>query len=73
LKLSNFLIINLSCLHLFGPLEISYPLYLSNGDRLGKFYSTIAYITLENGGACHFKIPKKKPNFGGDTHVTLKP
>jgi hypothetical protein len=72
LKLSNFLIINPSCPHLSGPFEISYSLYLSNGERLGKFYSTIAFKTLENGGIGHLKIPKKKPNFGGDTHVTPK-
>jgi hypothetical protein len=25
------------------------------------------------GGVGHFKTPKKKPNFGEDTHVTLNP
>jgi hypothetical protein len=73
LKLSNFLIINPSCPHLSDPPEISYPPYLSNGDKLGKFYCTIGFRTLENGGVGHLKTPKKKPNFGGDTHVTLNP
>jgi hypothetical protein len=73
LKLSNSLIINPSCPHLYGPLKISYPPYLSNGDRLGKFYYTIGLTTFENGGVGHLKTQKKKPNFGGDTHVTLNP
>jgi hypothetical protein len=25
------------------------------------------------GGVGHFKTPKKKPNFGGNTHVALNP
>jgi hypothetical protein len=72
-KLSTHIIINLSCPHLSGPPEISHPPYLSNGDRLKKFYCTIGFKTLENGGVGHFKTQKKKPNFGGDTHVTLNP
>ncbi len=36
-------------------------------------YFTIGFRTLENGGVGHFKTQKKKPNFGGDTHVTLNP
>jgi hypothetical protein len=27
--------------------------------------------TLENVGVGHFKTPKKKPKFGGNTHITL--
>jgi hypothetical protein len=50
LKLSNSLIINPSCPHLSGPPEISYTPYLSNDDRLGKYYYTIGFRTLENGG-----------------------
>jgi hypothetical protein len=73
LKLSNSLIINPSCLHLFDPLEISHPPYLINGDRIGKFYCTIRLRTLINGGVGHLKTPKKKPNLGGNTHVTLNP
>ncbi len=55
------------------PPEISHPAYLSNGDRLSKFYCTIGFRTLINGGVGHLKAQKKKPNFGGDTHVTLNP
>jgi hypothetical protein len=50
LKLSNSLIINPSCPHLFGPPEISHPPYLPNGDRLGKNKYTIGFKTLKNGG-----------------------
>ncbi len=67
LKVSNCLIINPSCPHLSGPPEISYPPYLSNDDRLGKYYYTIGFKTLENGGVGHIKTPKKKPNFDGNT------
>jgi hypothetical protein len=49
------------------------PPYLSNGDRLKGFYCTIGFRTLENGGVRHLKTQKKKPNFGGNTHVTLNP
>jgi hypothetical protein len=28
---------------------------------------------MKNGGVGHLKTLKKKPNFGGDTHVTLDP
>jgi len=73
LKLSNSLIINPSCPHLFEPPEISHPPYLPNGDRLGKNKCTIGFRTLENGGVGHLKTSKKKPNFGGNTHVTLNP
>ncbi len=67
MKVSNCLIINPSCPHLSGPPEISYPPYLANDDRLGKYYYTIGFRTLENGGVGHIKTPKKKPNFGGNT------
>jgi hypothetical protein len=64
LKLSNSLIINPSCPHLSNPPEISYPLYLPNGDRLGKFYYTIAFRTLENGGGGRsLQNPKKETQF----------
>jgi len=49
------------------------PPYLSNGDSVGEFYYTIGFKTLENGGGRSLQNPKKKPNFGGDTHVTLNP
>jgi hypothetical protein len=73
LKLSNSFTINPSWPHLSGPSKISHPLYLPNGDRLGKNKCTIGFRTLENGGVGHLKTPKKKLNFGGDTHVTPKP
>jgi hypothetical protein len=55
------------------PLEISHPPYLPNGDRLWWDYCTIGFRTHENGGVGHIKTQKKKPNFGGNTHVTLNP
>ncbi len=55
------------------PPEISHPPYLPNGDSVGEFYCTIGFRTLKNGGVGHLKIPKKSPNFGGHTHVTLNP
>ncbi len=61
------------CLHLSGPPEISHPPYLPNGDRLWWDYYTIGFRTHENGGVGHLKTQKKKPNFGGNTHVTLNP
>jgi hypothetical protein len=73
LKLSNSSIINLSCPHLSGPPEISYPIYLPNGDRLRKFYNTIAFITFENGGIGHFKTPQKKPQFWWEHTCNPKP
>jgi hypothetical protein len=72
-KLSTCIIINPLCLHLSGPPEISHPPYLPNGDRLKEFYCTIGFRTLENGGVGHLKTQKKKPNFGGNTHVNPKP
>ncbi len=72
-KLSTCIIINPLCPHLSGPPEISHPPCLSNGDALEEFYWTIGFRTLENGGVGHFKTQKKKPNFGGNTHVTLNP
>jgi len=64
---------NLLCLDLSGPPEISHPPYLSNGDRLREFYCTIGFKTLKNWVVGQLKTPKKNPNFGGDTHVTLNP
>ncbi len=72
-KLSTCIIINPLCPHMSGPPEISHPPYLPNGDSVGEFYCTIGFRALENGGVGHFKTPKKKPNFGGNTHVTLNP
>jgi hypothetical protein len=57
----------------FRPPEISHPPYLPNGDRLGKNKCTMMIRTLINGGVGHLKTSKKKPNFGGNTHVTLNP
>jgi hypothetical protein len=45
----------------------------ANGDRLREFYCTIGFRTLENRGVSHLKTSKKKPKFGGDTHVTQNP
>jgi hypothetical protein len=36
------------------------PLYLPNGDRLGKCFYIILFKTLENRGVGHLQIPKKK-------------
>ncbi len=55
------------------PPKISYPPYLPNGEQLWWDFYTIGFRTLENGGVGHLKTPKKKPNFGGNTHVTLNP
>jgi hypothetical protein len=38
------------------------PPYPSNGDRLGKYFYTILFKTLENGGVGHLQIPKKTQN-----------
>ncbi len=54
-------------------LKKSNPLYLPNGDKLGKFFCTILFKTLKNGGVHHFQIPKKKPKLGQNAHVTQKP
>jgi len=35
------------------------PPYPSNGDRLGKYFCTILFKTLENGRVGHLQIPKK--------------
>jgi len=63
LKLSNSLIINPSCPHLSGPLEISHPPYLPNGDRLGKNKCTIGFKTLKKWGGRSPQNPKKKTQF----------
>jgi hypothetical protein len=39
----------------------------------GGISSPLASEPLKMGGVGHFKTQKKKPNFGGDTHVTLNP
>jgi hypothetical protein len=44
--------------------KIQTPLYLPNGDRLGKLFCTILFKTLEFGGVGHLQIPKKKPKLG---------
>jgi hypothetical protein len=49
------------------------PPYLSNGDRLGKFFCTIMFKTLENGGVGHLQIPREKPKLGQNARVTQKP
>jgi len=49
------------------------PPYLPNGEQLWWDFHSIAFRALQNGGVGHFKTPKKTPNFGGDTHVTLNP
>jgi hypothetical protein len=72
-NLSTHIIINPLCPHQSGPPKISYPPYLPNGEQLWSDFSTIGFRTLENGGVGHFKTQKKKPNFGGNTHVTLNP
>ncbi len=69
-NLSNFIIINLKCFHLSGPLEISYPQYLPNGDRLGKKMHHGDQNLQKWWGRSPQNL-KKKPNFGGNTHVTL--
>jgi hypothetical protein len=43
-------------------LESQTPPYLSNGDRLGKYFCTIRFKTFENGGVGHLQIPKKTKN-----------
>jgi hypothetical protein len=45
-------------LHLSGPLEISYPLYLTNSEQLGKSKHTTMFKTLSNEG--FVKTPQKK-------------
>jgi hypothetical protein len=72
-KLSKCFIITLKPLLLSGDPKFSNPPYLINGDSVGKFYCTIGLRTLINGGVGLLKTPKKKPNFGGNTNVTLKP
>jgi hypothetical protein len=67
-KLSKSIIITPKHLHLSGPLKISYPPYLSNGDRLWWAFYTIELRTLENGGVGHLKTPKKNPILVG-THI----
>jgi hypothetical protein len=54
-------------------LEKSNPPYPSNGDRLGKYFCTILFKTLENGGVGHLQIPKKNSKSGQNAHVTQKP
>jgi hypothetical protein len=42
-------------------------------DQIIVLKCTIGFRTLKNGGVGHIKTPKKTPNFGGNTHVTLNP
>jgi hypothetical protein len=49
------------------------PPYPSNDDRLGKYFYTILFKTLENGGLRHLQIPKKNSKLGQNAHVTQKP
>jgi hypothetical protein len=49
------------------------PPYLSNADTLGKFFCTIMFKTLQNGGVGHLQIPKKTPTLGQNARVTQKP
>jgi hypothetical protein len=72
-KLSKCFIITPKPLLLSEDPKFSNPPYLINGDSVGKFYCTIGLTTFINGGVGHIKTPKKKPNFGGNTHVTLNP
>jgi hypothetical protein len=44
-------------------LESQTPPYLPNGDKLGKFYYTIGFTTLQNGEVGHLQIPKKNHNY----------
>jgi hypothetical protein len=70
-KLSKCFIMTPKHLLLSRDLKFSKPPYLINGDSVGKFYCTIGFRTFINGGIGHLKTPKKKPNFRGNTHVTL--
>jgi len=72
-KHSKSIIITLKSFHLSGPPEIYYPPYLPNGEGLWWDFHTIGFMTLQNGGSRSLQNPKKKPNFGGNTHVTLNP
>jgi hypothetical protein len=49
------------------------PPYLPNGDTLWWVFYIIGFITLENGGVGHFKIPKTKSQLGPNAHVSQKP
>jgi hypothetical protein len=38
-----------------------------------KFHCTIGFRALKNEEVGYIRTPKKKPNFGKNTHVTLNP
>jgi hypothetical protein len=44
--------------------KVKPPPYLSNGDRLRKYFCTIRFKTFENGGVGHLQIPKKNSKLG---------
>jgi hypothetical protein len=48
----------------------SNPPYLPNGDRLGKFYYTIGFRTLENWWIGHLQISEKKSQLSQNARVT---
>ncbi len=49
------------------PPKISYPLYLTNGEQLGKNKHTMIIRILENRGVSHLKAPKKIQIWWGHT------
>jgi hypothetical protein len=73
LKLSNFITINPKFLHLFDPLKISYPLYLTNNEQLGKNKHTTNIGTLENGVTHHLKTFKFYKNNSKRLYLTDPP
>jgi hypothetical protein len=48
-----------------APLKFSYPLYLANGEQLGKNKHTTTIRTLENGGYVISKSQNKNSNLVG--------
>jgi hypothetical protein len=68
LKLSNFIKINPKRLHLSDPLEIPYPLYLTNNEQLKKSKHTMIFKTFTNGRYITSKPLKKRSNLVG-THI----
>ncbi len=61
---------------LFGGQTAPSPAHYERSAQIiciGKNKCTIGFKTLKNGGVGHLKTQKKKPNFGGDTHVTVNP
>jgi hypothetical protein len=49
-KLLDFIKINPKPLIYLAPSKFSYPLYLANGEQLGKNKHTTTIKTFENGG-----------------------